>query len=251
VADDSPLVTVVVAMFNEEDSLPQLIQQLGYLNTLKPLDWNFEYVFVDDGSRDRTLAVVQELTPPSWKARIVQHQRNMGFGAGLRSGIDAASGDVIVSYDADCTYPIADTIGLVQHILAGSDCATADPFLEGQAADVPIQRMLLSRGNSLLYRLVVGSRARNLGTFSCAFRAYRASTIKACSFSSNGFGAASEILGRLVLSGAKIGSVSSNLSTRRYGQSKMRVARAIREHISVLSQLFRYRLHSSQSKSSM
>jgi dolichol-phosphate mannosyltransferase len=225
-------------MYNEEESLPQLIDQLSKLPNPDATGRQLEFVFVDDGSRDDTLSRLTQLLPSDWRAQVVEHDRNRGFGAALRSGIAAATGDIIVSYDADCTYPVEHILVLTQMVLDGCTCATANPFIsQGDAQDVPLTRVLLSRANSFLYRLVVGFRASQSITFSCAFRAYRADVIKTIQFRSNGFGAASEIMGRLLLGGASVGQLPSTLTDRRFGTSKMKVVKTIREHLGVLASL--------------
>jgi len=222
-------------MYNEEESLPQLFEKLGTLHSLKPSDWRFDLVFVNDGSSDRTVEVAGRLKPSEWDVKMLSHSVNQGFGAAIRTGFAAARGEIVVCYDADCTYPVEDIIKLVREVLAGADVATADAFSnQGKNLRVPLWRRFLSNSNSWLYRLVVGPGGKDIQVYSCAFRAYRGDLVRALRFRSNGFGAASEILGRLILSGARIVQVDSVLTTREFGQSKMRVLKATLEHFKVL-----------------
>src|SRR5262245_42913592 len=117
-------VSIVVAMYNEEESLPQLFEKLGTLQSVKPRDWRLDFVLVNDGSSDRTVEVANRLKPVEWDAQILSHGVNRGFGAAIRTGFAAARGSIVVCYDADCTYPVEDIIRLVGEVLAGADVAT-------------------------------------------------------------------------------------------------------------------------------
>lgn len=242
-------ISIVVAMFNEEESLPQLIERLTYLQSIKPSDWEFDFIFVNDGSSDGTLKTVDRLHPAEWKLQVLSHSVNQGFGAALRTGLKAVTGDVAVCYDADCTYPVEDILKLVREVLSGADVATANAFSNsGKIVRVPLWRKFLSNANSWLYRLAVGPGGKDIRIYSCAFRAYRTELLRDLQFRSNGFGAASEILGRLILAGARIVQVDSVLTTREFGQSKMRVVNATLEHFRVLWRLARRHLEAKREK---
>jgi len=242
-------ISIVVAMFNEEESLPQLIEKLTTLRSIRPADWEFDFIFVDDGSSDGTLKAVSRLRPAEWKLQVLSHGVNQGFGAALRTGLKAVTGDVAVCYDADCTYPVEDILKLVREVLSGADVATANAFSStGKIVRVPLWRRFLSNANSWLYRLVVGPGGKDIRIYSCAFRAYRAAILRDLQFQSDGFGAASEILGRLILAGARVVQLDSVLTTREFGQSKMRVIKATLEHFKVLWLLARRHLEVTKQK---
>ncbi len=197
-----------------------------------------EILFVDDGSSDGTARRLDEARGRDARVRVVAHDRNRGVGAAMRTGFAAATGDAIVAYDADRTYPSGDATRLLAALEAGADVATATPFFEGgEASDVGLVRRTLSKGASLAYRLVLCGAARGTRTFTCGFRAYRAPAVKGLPFRDDGFPATAEILGLLLLSGARVVEVGSTLSTRREGRSKMRTARAILGHVRVLFRL--------------
>jgi dolichol-phosphate mannosyltransferase len=235
-------VSVVVAMYNEEESLSKLFTVLADLVAQSPSGWRFEFIFVDDGSSDDTRAIVDRLCPEAWDARVVAHEVNCGFGAALRSGVEEAKGQIILSYDADCTYSVADAVSLVRAVQKGADVATANPFQATGPEDVPLWRVFLSQANCLAYRGVLWPKAREAYAYSCAFRAYRAELVKGLTWRSAGFGGASEILGLCVLAGARVVQADSQLSEREFGKSKMRVVRAAIEHARVLLRLLRSRL---------
>jgi dolichol-phosphate mannosyltransferase len=202
-----------------------------------------QWVFVDDGSTDGTAERLAAAARREPRVTVVTHERNRGVGAAIRTGIAAARGDFVVTYDADRTYPAADAARLVAEVAAGADVATASPFVPGgDAGDVSAGRRFLSRAAAGCYRLVLGRRCVGIRTFTCGFRAYRRAPLLEARFQSDGFPATAEVLGLLLLRGAKAVEVPSALSTRREGRSKMRTVRAVLGHLRVLSRLLAARL---------
>jgi glycosyltransferase involved in cell wall biosynthesis len=90
--------TVVVPAFNEERGIAATVREL--LETLQPLEYEFEIIVVDDGSSDRTAVEAEECG-----VRVIRHAENCGYGASLKSGILASRSDYILITDADGTYP--------------------------------------------------------------------------------------------------------------------------------------------------
>jgi dolichol-phosphate mannosyltransferase len=197
-----------------------------------------EIVFVDDGSRDGTADRLAAAARRDPRVRVATHAENRGVGAAMRTGFAAATGDAIVAYDADRTYPAGDAARLLEALYAGADVATATPFDGGGTLEgVGVFRRTLSRGASFAYRAVLGGRAGSIRTFTCGFRAYRAEALRSLPFRSEGFPATAEILGLLLLRGAKAVEVGSRLSTRGEGRSKMRTLVALVGHLRVLLRL--------------
>jgi dolichol-phosphate mannosyltransferase len=218
-------VSWVIPCYQEADALDAGLDALLAL----PGD---EIVFVDDGSRDGTADRLAATARRDPRVRVATHAVNRGVGAAMRTGFGVATGDAIVAYDADRTYPAADAARLLEALEAGADVATATPFSEGGALEgVGAFRRTLSRGASLAYRTVLGRRAGGLRTFTCGFRAYRATSLKGLPFRSDGFPATAEILGLLLLRGARAVEVGSRLSTRSEGRSKMRTLVALAGHL--------------------
>ncbi len=230
--DREPDVSLVVACLNEEEALPHLFPLLDCLSvTLRERGSDLEVIFVDDGSTESTSEVLASRAEVDPGTRVVTHAANRGFGAALRTGIDAAAGEVVVSYDADATYPIEDVVRLID-ALSDADAAGATPFAaDGSADSASPFRRFLSKGVVSLYRLAVGRRSKGTTVFTCAFRAYRKEALARAPHESDDFLAAAEILCLLLLSGAKVVEVPSTLSARRHGESKMKVVRMVLRHV--------------------
>ncbi len=219
-------VSFVIPCYQEEESLADFAEHLAQV----PGD---EIVFVDDGSRDGTAAALAELASRDERVRIETHERNRGVGAAMRTGFDAARGDIVVVYDVDRTYPLDDARKLIDAVANGAcDVASATPFAHGGGLErVPVFRRLLSRGAVCAYRVVLAGRTQGMTTYTCAFRAYRASQLETLRFASDGFPAAAEIIGRLLLRRARVVEVPSTLRARTEGSSKMRVGRTLLGHL--------------------
>lgn len=230
-------VTLVVPCFNEQDSLPPLFERLDRMLVAYP---GWEVLFVNDGSRDTTAAVLETEVPKRTWARSVDHPRNLGLGAAMHTAFDNTRDSAIVcTIDCDCTYPPERVIELVRE-LGEADIATASPWHPSlETADVPWLRQLLSRGVSVLYRLALG---RRIYTISSIFRAYRREVLDRVRFDSNGFPAVTEILVKAMLAGYRVTEVPIPLGTRQHGVSKMSVPRAIRGHLDLLAKTVVWKL---------
>ncbi|MEG0687803.1 MAG: glycosyltransferase family 2 protein [Hungatella sp.] len=95
--------SVVVSVYNEEAALKQF-----YAETKKVLDqisWDYELLFINDGSGDESLRILYELTEADPRVALVNFSRNFGHEAAMIAGIDFATGDAIVCMDADLQHP--------------------------------------------------------------------------------------------------------------------------------------------------
>jgi dolichol-phosphate mannosyltransferase len=223
-------VSWVIPCYQEADALDAGLEALLALPAK-------EWVFVDDGSTDGTAARLAAAAARDPRVVVRTHPSNRGVGAAMRTGFAAATGEVVVAYDADRTYPADDAARLVEAVAAGADVATASPFVPGGVVAAGWFRRTLSRGASRAYRLALGRRAGGVTTFTCGFRAYRAAALRDLPSRADGFPATAEILGLLLLRGAKVVEVPSRLTTRTEGRSKMRTLRAVVGHLRVLMRL--------------
>lgn len=98
------LVSIVLPVHNEESTL--LVLFLRLRNALKELyEWDFEIIFVDDGSTDSSLSVLQELKKNNKDVKIIEFSRNFGHQAAITAGINHANGDIIITMDSDLQDP--------------------------------------------------------------------------------------------------------------------------------------------------
>ncbi len=103
---EPPRLSVVVPLFDEEESLETLDVELH--SALEGTGLSFEILYVDDGSEDGSLAVLRRLAAADSRVRILRHHRNAGQSAGLATGFRAARGEVLITLDADLQNDPAD-----------------------------------------------------------------------------------------------------------------------------------------------
>jgi glycosyltransferase involved in cell wall biosynthesis len=98
-----PTVSIIVPVWNEEETIPSLIERLKKLSGETP--YLFDFIFVNDGSIDRTQDKLVELSPQLPRWRVVKLSRNFGQQAAYRAGLDQADGDAVVFLDGDLQDP--------------------------------------------------------------------------------------------------------------------------------------------------
>jgi len=140
--------SVVIPALNEEDSIVHVSERvLATREMLAAIGVDqLELIVVDDGSTDRTPELVREMAG----VRLIEHEKNRGYGAALKSGFFAAEGDLIGFLDADGTYPPESFPELCQCALAGNDLVIGNR-MSGKKSGMPAVRKL---GNRLFAVLV-------------------------------------------------------------------------------------------------
>jgi len=164
-----PVVSLVIPVFNEEPNLEPLYERLE--PALEALDQPYEVIFVDDGSRDRSLEVMRCLQEKHEAVRVIQLNRNYGQHAAVFAGLDHARGDVIVTLDADLQNPPEEIPRLLDKINEGHDVVGG--WRQGRQ-DHAVRR-LLSWGVNRITSRIVGVDMRDYG---CMLRAYRRTVVE-------------------------------------------------------------------------
>jgi glycosyltransferase involved in cell wall biosynthesis len=137
-----------------------------------PLGISFEIVFVDDGSRDATVSIADEIARADPRVCLVKFRRNYGQTPAMAAGIAQASGDVIVTMDGDLQNDPADIGALLRKIDEGNDIVVGWRF---DRQDKMVSRKIPSRIANALIAKVTGVPIKDNG---CSLKAYRASLIK-------------------------------------------------------------------------
>ena len=170
-----PAVYVVIPVYNEEANLEPLYERLEQV--LEEIGRPYEVIFVDDGSRDRSLELLCRLQEKHGAVRVIQLNRNYGQHAAVFAGLDHARGDVIVTLDADLQNPPEEIPRLLDKISEGHDVVGG---WRRSRQDHLIRRLLSGAVNKLTSKLV-GVEMRDYG---CMLRAYRrevVETLRGCS----------------------------------------------------------------------
>lgn len=98
-------ISVIVSCYNEEESLPLFYKEMERVRKQDFEDVDFEYIFVNDGSKDKTLEEIKALRKENKKVRYISFSRNFGKEAAMMAGLEAAEGDYITLMDADLQDP--------------------------------------------------------------------------------------------------------------------------------------------------
>ena len=236
--------SIVVPCYNEALNVPKLAAELLPVATELADSQSVELVLVDDGSSDDTWQVLTSTFTEEAAGPVVvdfeRHPVNRGLGAALRTGLSAAQGDVIVTTDSDGTYRFTEIPSLLSHLAADVDVVTASPYHPaGGVAGVPGYRLVLSRGSSMIYRILVN---RHVHTYTSLFRAYRRSVVEHVPFAANGFLAGTELMVKAMLAGYRVAEYPTVLYSRVYGVSKAKLARTIVAHLRFQGRVLLHRL---------
>jgi len=138
---DSPEVSVIVPVYNEEENVPILQSELRA--ALKGLD--HEIIFIDDGSADRTIERIE--TAPN--VRVIRFEKNAGQSAAIHAGLEAADGATLVLIDGDLQNDPADIPKLLDEIARGADLVCG---YRAQRRDTPVKRLTSRIANAVRSR---------------------------------------------------------------------------------------------------
>ena len=125
---DTKLISVIVPCYNEQEVLPMFYAEITKISkqmTDKHPELTFEYVFIDDGSKDKTLSGLRELANQDSRVRYISFSRNFGKEAGIYAGLSNAKGDYCVVMDADLQHPPKFLPIMYEAVASGEyDCST-------------------------------------------------------------------------------------------------------------------------------
>jgi dolichol-phosphate mannosyltransferase len=202
-------VSIVIPVYNEEDSLPLLWPELR--SVLESERLTFEIVFVDDGSRDRSAEIIRGLREADPRVRLVRLKANAGETAATDAGFHAARGRLVVTMDADLQNDPHDIPGLLRH-LDHWDAVTGWRVNRG-AGDSALRR-LSSRVANRVRNWVSDEVVQDSG---CTFRAFRRECLRGLVLY-RGFHRFIPTL--LTMRGYRVLEVPVRNRPRRFGQSK-------------------------------
>lgn len=219
-----PQVSVVVPVFNEEESLPRLHAELAA--SLSRLEGSWEVIYVDDGSRDKSLAVLLGLWRSDRHVRVVKFPRNYGQTSALSAGFDVSRGSVVVTMDGDLQNDPADIPRLVAKVGEGFDIVAG---WRKRRQDGFVLRRLPSRMANWLIAMVTGVTIHDTG---CTLKAFRRELVKNLPI----YAEQHRFLPVMSAgSGARVAELVVNHRPRVYGHSKYGLSRALRVLLDLLS----------------
>ncbi len=163
-SETQPLISVVVPLYNEEGNLALLHQKLT--ESLTAFGQPYELIFVNDGSTDNSVAILQDIVQQDACMTIIDFQQNFGKTAGLTAGFQYSRGELIITIDADLQDDPAEIPKLVTKLDEGYDVVGAWRFDRND----PVDKTLPSR---IFNWVVANFTGLRLHDFNCGFKVYR------------------------------------------------------------------------------
>jgi len=225
------VISVVVPLFNEEHSLDALYHEIAAVLDSQPEP--YEVVFVDDGSTDGSMAVLERLHAETTNVVVVHLRRNFGKAAALQAGFLEARGDVVVTMDADLQDDPAEIPQLLAKLDEGFDLVSG---WKARRND-PWSRRVLSKVFNWATAVVSGVRLHDVN---CGLKAYRAEVLKGMRI----YGELHRFIPVLAsYRGFRVAEISVNHRAREHGRSRYGLSRYLRGFFDLLSVTFmgRYR----------
>ncbi|MFT4648068.1 MAG: glycosyltransferase involved in cell wall biosynthesis [Glaciecola sp.] len=216
-SDPAPEISVVLPVYNEEESLPILHGEL--MTSLRAMGRSFEVIYVNDHSSDGSLAVLLKLKEESPETVVVQFPCNFGQTPAMAAGFEVSRGQIILTLDADLQNDPADIPRLVEYLEEGWDLVVG---WRKKREDGFVLRRLPSKVANRLIAYITGADIHDTG---CTLKAYRRELLDNLPI----YAEQHRFLPALaVASGARIGEVVVHHRPRIYGESKYGIGRAAR-----------------------
>jgi glycosyltransferase involved in cell wall biosynthesis len=166
----APNISVVVPLFNEEESLPELLKWIRQV--MDDNKFTYEVILVDDGSNDGSWKVIEEIAKDNPAVRGIKFRRNYGKSAALHCAFQASKGDVVITMDADLQDSPDEIPGLYAMIREGYDLISG---WKKKRYDNTLTKNLPSRLYNWTARRFSGI---NIHDFNCGLKAYRREVVK-------------------------------------------------------------------------
>jgi glycosyltransferase involved in cell wall biosynthesis len=220
-------VSIVIPLLNEEKNIPILYAELS--QTLRGINLDYELIFIDDGSSDSSLEILEGLQRGDSSICVISLRKNFGQTAAMSAGFDMARGDIIVAMDADLQNDPADIPMLLEKIKEGADMVTGwrynrqDPFFS---------RKLPSK---IANRIISFSTGVHLHDYGCTLKAFRHDVIKTIKL----YGEMHRFIPAIASAmGVRVEEVKVNHRSRRFGASKYGISRTLRVILDLITVKF-------------
>ncbi len=220
-------ISLVIPIFNEEENIPLLYAEI--IEVLNATDYQYEMIFVDDGSSDSSVKVLENLSKEDEKVVVIALRRNFGQTAAMSAGFDHARGEIIVSMDGDLQNDPHDIPYMVAKINEGYDVVTGwrhdrkDPF---------ISRKLPSM---LANKLISWLTGVGLHDYGCTLKAFRHEVTENIHL----YGEMHRFIPAIASGmGISFTEVKVNHRARRFGTSKYGISRTIRVVLDLMTVKF-------------
>jgi len=207
-----PTLSIVIPVYNEVRTLDELVARVSGVPVAK------EIILVDDGSTDGSRERLRALAKPP-EIRVLFHERNQGKGAAIRTGIAAATMDLVVIQDADLEYDPQELLLLMKPIIDGkADAVFGSRFIGSEPHRVLyFWHMVVNRILTLLSNLLTNL---NLTDIETCYKMFRREIIQSIAIEESRFGVEPELTAKVAKLGCRIYEVGISYSGRTYEEGK-------------------------------
>ena len=220
-------ISIVIPVYNEEDNLLLLHEYLSA--TLTSLEYAYEVIYVDDGSYDKSFAILKQLTQQDATVKVIRFTRNYGQTAATAAGIDHATGDAVIFMDADLQNDPADIPMMLAKLNEGYD------VVSGWRADRQDKWLTRVLPSQLANWLISKVTKVNLHDYGCTLKIYRNETLIGYRL----YGEMHRFLPAYAAQvGARIAEVPVKHHARHHGQSKYGLERIVKVILDLLTVKF-------------
>jgi glycosyltransferase involved in cell wall biosynthesis len=202
-----PTISVVICALNEEKNLSRVLPKIP--------TWVHEVILVDGHSTDRTIEVAKKLRPD---IRILV-QSKKGKGEAFKFGVASSKGDIIITLDADGTYPAEEMANFVRVLLNGYDFAKGTRFAGKKPKCMPRNRQIGNKILALTTNLLFQTHYTDVCT---GYYGFRKKLFSEINISSDGFEIEQELFAKVAKMNYKVAEVPHSYRRRMYGVSKTR-----------------------------
>jgi len=207
---NKPFITVVAPCYNEEAILELNIKKvIAYLEN-KSNKYNWEILIINDGSKDKTGAIADQLAGANTHVRVVHHPTNLNLGNAIKTGINNSHGEIIVVIDIDLSYAVEHIETMADRLIeTNADIVMASPYMKGgKVTAVPFLRKIMSLWVNRFMRLAAQDKYH---TFTGMVRAYRKDFIQTVNLKTRDYEINPEIVYKAMILRAKIEEVPAHL----------------------------------------
>ncbi len=221
-----PDVSVVIPLYNEEESIKELNQQLR--STLGRMNVRYEILYIDDGSTDRSFQILRDLKRNDRHLKVIRFRRNYGKSAALSVGFEKAQGNIVFTMDADLQDDPSEIPSMKRRIEEGFDLISGWKKIRRD----PLSKTIPSRFFNFVTAVLTGIKIHD---FNCGLKAYRREVVK----SVNVYGELHRYIPVLAhWEGFRIGEMAVQHRPRKYGKTKFGLGRFWKGFLDLLTALF-------------
>jgi glycosyltransferase involved in cell wall biosynthesis len=203
--------SVVIPVYNEESNIEEIIKRVKATRLAR------EIIVVDDGSHDGTRGILKKLDGRG-NLRVILHEKNMGKGAAVRTGMEAATGDIILIQDADLEYSPHDFPVLLQPIQDGiADVVYGSRFLGGPHRVAMFWHMLANKLLTFMTNLLYDTILSDMET---GYKVFRREVFEGMKLRANRFDFEPEFTAKILKRHYRIYEVPISFNPRDYSQGK-------------------------------